>query len=104
MDDAMARIEAAKIATDMMRDIGGRAILDRYPDPMDAQKIQKALMTADLHLTWVDSWPPRKDRSAKIVGGAASPLLVPVIGCLWVIWWMESVRVAIVRKWGARRG
>jgi hypothetical protein len=104
MDDARARIEAAKLLTDTARAISGRAIMDRYPDPLDAQKVQKALMTADLHLTWADSWPPRKDRSAKIVGAAASPLLVPVIGCLWVIWWMESIRVAIIGKWRARRG
>lgn len=104
MDDAMARIEAAKLLTDMVHGMNSAVILDRYPDPLDAQKVQKALMTADLHMTWTDSWPPRKDRSAKIVGGAASPLLVPVIGCLWVIWWMESVRVAIVGKWRARRG
>lgn len=104
MNESMARIEAAKLMTDMIHDPNSGFIASHFPDPWDAQKVQKAMMTCDLHMTWGDSWPPRKDRTARIVGAAVSPLLVPVIGCLWVIWWMESVRKAIIGKWRARRG
>lgn len=104
INDHMARIEAAKLMTDMIHAPNSALIAERFPNPMDAQRVQKAMMTADVHMTWADSWPPRKDRAARIVGAAASPLLVPVIGCLWVLWWMESARKAVIGKWRARRG
>lgn len=87
------RSTAAIVAGTHAREIHVLRIREIVPvSQRDAVRIQEAILTAEIGLTWQR---PGIDTKTKVVAVLASPIIIPVVATLWLIWRIDRVVQAI---------
>lgn len=89
------RSAAAVLAARTARELSIDEIHAQLPGgtDYDALRVQEALLTADLGLTWKGN-PTR----TKVVAIVASPLIVPIVATIWLVWRLERALRTLRRR------
>ena len=88
---AAATLVAARVAREVY--------LDRIQDTLGcdtatALRVQETILTAEIALQWENPGTLRKSRVVAIL---ASPIIIPVVATLWLVWRIDRT-IRIIRR------